>query len=495
MFTMLKRKMLAILIGTALFVILFEIGIRVTGAFHLREVRARTSLGETGCDHIILCLGDSFTYGLGAPRGMSYPRQLEELLNTADADRKFCVLNKGIDNRNTAEVLRNLPTHLDNYQPELVILQIGTSNQWNFRGYRDFLKRRAMRDNTQTMLAKKPDRSFPAPSSSTMVLHDFLSRSRVYRLFRLLWLNFRKTHQERSHHSSLQSGKNQGKEDEGVLFITEGAYDDAITWYKAALARDPRHSAYYHGMGTAYEALGNHQEALVWFMIGIEINPQDGRNFAGMGRVYQNRGDFRKALEWYRKAVKAAPQKSPYVRDVAWMFALLSQEDEAIRWFRTAIENNPGDIYSCSELANLYDAQGRHHEALDFFRTIAGYNPEVNDFVTFIEQRETARSSIEPWIESDLKEITRICRERNVRLIMQNYPKAEGISRLLRDFAEAHGISFIDQYRLFNRLLHSGETRASLLSADDDHYNARGYSIVAREVYETIVKEGWFGLR
>jgi len=77
---------------------------------------------------IIFCLGDSFTYGVGAGFNHSYPAQLESILNSQPIDRKFRVYNLGIPGYDSDQVLLKLKESLDNLTPDYVIILVGTND-------------------------------------------------------------------------------------------------------------------------------------------------------------------------------------------------------------------------------------------------------------------------------------------------------------------------------------------------------------------------------
>lgn len=98
---------------------------------HLFDRGAGPAAGET---FRILCLGDSYTYGLGVERSESWPAQLERDLEALGGPRRFEVINLGIPAANSAQVLAGLPEHLARYRPDLLIVLIGGNDGVNSAG-------------------------------------------------------------------------------------------------------------------------------------------------------------------------------------------------------------------------------------------------------------------------------------------------------------------------------------------------------------------------
>lgn len=93
-----------------------------------------------------MALGNSHTYGVGAPMGMDYPAQLERFLND-ERGIKYQVSNRGLRNINSTFIVENLEQWIKEDQPDLVFLMVGEPNYWNRYGYWDFLKEK---NNEQT---------------------------------------------------------------------------------------------------------------------------------------------------------------------------------------------------------------------------------------------------------------------------------------------------------------------------------------------------------
>lgn len=86
------------------------------------------SVGEGA---VILCVGDSHTYGLPLPEPESYPSQLQVRLDEAYGDGTFRVVNLGIPSVNSGFVLNRLERQIAQFDPKLVIVWVGINNLWN----------------------------------------------------------------------------------------------------------------------------------------------------------------------------------------------------------------------------------------------------------------------------------------------------------------------------------------------------------------------------
>lgn len=78
----------------------------------------------------ILCLGDSFTYGLGAEKEYSYPTQLERLLNDNNSGREFKVFYYGIDGLSSSIIANTLSDNINKYRPDILIILAGCNDHW-----------------------------------------------------------------------------------------------------------------------------------------------------------------------------------------------------------------------------------------------------------------------------------------------------------------------------------------------------------------------------
>jgi lysophospholipase L1-like esterase len=80
---------------------------------------------------VILCVGDSFTWGVGASDpAHSYPSRMQRRLAESGAG-PIRVVNQSLPGRNSRKVLERLDTHLEASRPALVYALVGMNDQWS----------------------------------------------------------------------------------------------------------------------------------------------------------------------------------------------------------------------------------------------------------------------------------------------------------------------------------------------------------------------------
>lgn len=112
-----------VLFGLSAALLLTE-GLLQAGALIAGSTRG-TVLGLSTRSNVVLCLGDSNTYGFGVEPTESYPARLQELLGD-EAD----VINLGFPGMNSSRVRRDFRRMIEVSRPQLVLLMIGVNDSW-----------------------------------------------------------------------------------------------------------------------------------------------------------------------------------------------------------------------------------------------------------------------------------------------------------------------------------------------------------------------------
>lgn len=134
-----KRKIFISISSLFIFLFLLELTLRFIGNIYLLTRVAPNGIfsayKKEKDTRIIMCVGDSFTFGGDLPLEFSYPFQLERILSLSNSSKEFKVVNAGICEQNSAQLLQALPRNINFYHPDTIILLVGASNWFNFIGF------------------------------------------------------------------------------------------------------------------------------------------------------------------------------------------------------------------------------------------------------------------------------------------------------------------------------------------------------------------------
>jgi lysophospholipase L1-like esterase len=248
-----KSKFTVLFSGIIASLIILEIALRIIGAIHLHAA-IKDKIPPTSKDvYVILCLGDSFTFGIGAPRDKCYPQQLEDLLNKEPVRPRVRVVNRGVGSYNTSMIANKLDKFINETNPDLIILLAGGANSWNAYGYSKYLNR----------------------NSCFAGIADKCGDIKVIKLINLLWRGMKgKTgyciagSANTARVLAAEQVFNRGYECE-----QEGRYDEAVSWYKKIIEKTPDSASAYHSIGRIYIMQGNREKAGKYLKKAIELNP------------------------------------------------------------------------------------------------------------------------------------------------------------------------------------------------------------------------------
>lgn len=193
----------------------------------------------------ILCLGDSWTFGIGAPAGYSYPAQLQAI-SDKESPGKYLIYNCGRPGWTSTRLLEYLPRFLKEYNPNIVVIQIG-QNDIGF--------------------------SFP---SEIILLRIIASKSHLYKLLKLSLYGIT----ERISLLKNQSKNIEEINPESIKFVamgetalSESDSNSAKNYFQKAIDTDQKNEMAYLRLGQVYQLLKEYDKAIEIFEKIIIINP------------------------------------------------------------------------------------------------------------------------------------------------------------------------------------------------------------------------------
>ena len=216
---------LGIALCIILIILILEASLSFAGAIYLRLKNIPEPVKQEAKGLSILCLGDSFTQGFGAPQGKSYPEQLRDIINEK-SNKNIHVYKEFRINSST--VLKHIESDIDKYSPAMIIVMTGCNDTWSL-------------ENTDFHISKELDFL-----KKTDII---LSKSKIYKLIKISFLNIRgaivkndlkfpKVDDE-NYEGHFNNKKAEMYYNSGNSYMFEGKYETALTEFKNAESLEP----------------------------------------------------------------------------------------------------------------------------------------------------------------------------------------------------------------------------------------------------------------
>ena len=136
--------------------------------------------------------------------------------------------------------------------------------------------------------------------------------------------------------------------EKGLSAYQQFQYDQAISLYDQALAKDKANYKALSGKGIALAMRGN----------GV------------------NQKDVRQGISLIQQALELAPDYVPSFYDLALALKIDKQYDESITWFQKVIDNEPDNTWSYYGIATIYGDQGNAEKAVLYLKKAAAIDKE-----------------------------------------------------------------------------------------------------------------------
>ncbi len=448
-----KQKAIVFGIGIVICLLILEVALRVVGGIYADISESDIGKSKQGVT-TILCTGDSFTFGIGAPRDLSYPAQLEKLLNQAAAGKKYSVINRGWPGQNSTQFLKRFDKYLRQFQPDIVTILIGAQNLGNYFGYQDYLRN-----------AQKQERSL------LQELHDSLDRIRIYKFVRLLfqtpqpnWSGDEYPDEQKPARIVNPAKKKQHRVPEcmtGLELKEQGEYDKALEMLLGAAKTQDLGAECSNIVGAIYREQAQYDKAINWFKKGIEYDPTQFRNYEDIGQSYFSRNRMNEAIDWLKKGFDNARVQALHPR----CYSLIGNAFEAL-----------GDTEAALEFFNK--ERNRKTERNDFLRGLAG------DYLLLF-QKSSKNVEVYNWIRADVKSMLDLSKEYNAKPVLMTYPYMPEIDHVYRKLAKDLQVPFVDHQKAFEDF-----TRNDVLNSEyfipDGHPNTKGYHLMAQTIFAVL---------
>ncbi len=175
---------------------------------------------------------------------------------------------------------------------------------------------------------------------------------------------------------------------QGVQFLKDGRYQEAIEQFQKALDEDSRHAGAYGNMGLAYERMGNRVEAKDHYRKAIATDDTLIQAHFNLARLALAENDAAVALDSLRKTIEIDPGHTDALNLLGMELGRAGDFVEARTLLERAVKIEPDFSEAHNNLGTVYAATDEMEKAVHHFREAVRADPANRGAVSRLEQVE-----------------------------------------------------------------------------------------------------------
>ena len=127
---------------------------------------------------------------------------------------------------------------------------------------------------------------------------------------------------------------------DGLKAAQEGAWDEAIAYYKKGLESDPTDSILFYNLGNAYFNTGKIEEAYLSYKDAVHYNPGFSKAWNNLGVIQEQRGFSDESIECYKKSIELNNYLDAHY-NLGMLLEKKGRYEEAITHFSEYVKREP----------------------------------------------------------------------------------------------------------------------------------------------------------
>jgi tetratricopeptide (TPR) repeat protein/predicted Ser/Thr protein kinase len=151
--------------------------------------------------------------------------------------------------------------------------------------------------------------------------------------------------------------------------------EEAVGYYRAALALRPSSPGAHLNLGNSLRALGDLAGAVACYRQAVVLDPQYAGGFNNLGNVLSSQGDADGAIACYRRAVALDPKLAPAHANLGNLLRTRGELPGAIACYRQALALEPRSAQTHDHLGFALQAQGDLPGAIAAYRQAIALDP------------------------------------------------------------------------------------------------------------------------
>jgi tetratricopeptide (TPR) repeat protein/tRNA A-37 threonylcarbamoyl transferase component Bud32 len=156
-----------------------------------------------------------------------------------------------------------------------------------------------------------------------------------------------------------------------------GKTDEALAEFNKAIDLEPGMALAYTNLGNALFDKGRWDEAITACRKALDIDPGSALAHNTLGNALCTKGKVEEAIAAHRKAIQLDPELAVAYSNLGTDLSAAGKEDEAIAAWRKAIAIDPSDALAHSNLGAALYARGKADEAIAECRKAIAFDPRL----------------------------------------------------------------------------------------------------------------------
>ena len=156
--------------------------------------------------------------------------------------------------------------------------------------------------------------------------------------------------------------------------------DNAIEWYKKAIAVDPKSHIPYNGIGEVYrDNIKDMDKAMEWYQKTLDINPKERKGNFGMGYCLNNLQKYSEAVPYLKTAIQMENTYTAAYTELGFSYYKLGNYSDALTNLNKSLSQNPNGINPLYYATLVYLAQKNKAKAQEMVNTLKRIGSKYGD--------------------------------------------------------------------------------------------------------------------
>lgn len=184
-------------------------------------------------------------------------------------------------------------------------------------------------------------------------------------------------------HSTSQNVLAQLAYDDGMEFMEEGDYSNAIPKFKKAIEIDPNFAFSWDNLGVCYKKTNQYEQAITAYKKSLDINPDGRLPLMNIAVTYNLKKEYEQAIKYYNKFISIYRDDPEGYYGLGLILYTNNQQEEGLdnlihAYTIYTAQNSPYRADAAKKIGYMYNDL-KNNNKLDLFQKVASrYNLKID---------------------------------------------------------------------------------------------------------------------